>query len=155
MFSTQAQADELQGAIKGTTSYDKFKDVDIVIEAALEQIEVKLEIFRALDETCPSRTILASNTSALSISEIAAATKRPEKVIGMHFFNPAQTMKLVEVIPGVHTASETVQTAMELCQTLGKTAVKVRECPGFLVNRVLFPYMNEALYALSDGVAHT
>ena len=113
---TQAQADSLYRSITGATTYDKFNDVDIVIEAALEQIEVKQEIFRTLDQVCPSRTILATNTSALSVSEIAAATQRPEKVIGMHFFNPAQTMKLVEVIPGLHTSTETVDAARRTVQ---------------------------------------
>jgi len=150
---TQQQADSLFATIKGSTNYEGFDKVDLVIEAALETIEVKLAIFKELDENCPSRAILATNTSALSVSEIASATKRPEKVVGMHFFNPAQTMKLVEVIPGVKTSDETVQTAMELCKELGKSPVEVKECPGFLVNRLLFPYMNEALYALQEGSA--
>lgn len=148
---TQAEADRLFGLIEGTTSYDGFGDVDIVIEAALEQIDTKLEIFKQLDAKCPSRAILATNTSALSVSEIASGTRRPEKVLGMHFFNPAQTMKLVEVIPGVRTSDETVNTAIELCKALGKTPVRVKECPGFLVNRVLFTYMNEALWVLQEG----
>jgi 3-hydroxybutyryl-CoA dehydrogenase len=148
---TQAEADNLFSLVKGTTNYDDFSNVDMVIEAALEQIEVKRDIFKQLDSICPSRTILATNTSALSISEIAAATKRADKVVGMHFFNPAQTMKLVEVIPGVRTANETVNVAIELCKGLGKAPVRVKECPGFLVNRVLFAYMNEALYALQEG----
>ena len=150
---TQAEADRLFGLIEGTTSYDGFNNVDIVIEAALEQINVKLEIFKHLDSICPSRTILATNTSALSISEIGSATRRAEKVVGMHFFNPAQTMKLVEVIPGVRTSNETVEEALELCRNLRKTPVRVKECPGFLVNRLLFPYLNEALYVLQEGIA--
>jgi 3-hydroxyacyl-CoA dehydrogenase len=150
---SQKQADELFALIKGSTSFDGFNNVDLVIEAALEKIDVKLDIFKTLDEVCPSRAILASNTSALSISEIASATKRPEKVVGMHFFNPAQFMKLVEVIPGVKTADETVKIALDLCKQLGKTPVRVRECPGFLVNRILFPYMNEAIYVLQEGSA--
>lgn len=148
---SQVEADKLLANVKGTTSYDEFSDVDLVIEAALELIDVKTEIFKELDNRCPSRAILASNTSALSISEIGAATKRPEKVLGMHFFNPAQTMKLVEVIPGVRTSQETIQTALALCKEWGKTPVRVEECPGFLVNRLLFPYLNEALYALEEG----
>lgn len=148
---TQAEADYLYGQIKGTTTYEAFKDVDIVIEAALEEIEVKLNIFKELDAICPARAILATNTSALSISEIASGTRRPEKVVGMHFFNPAQTMKLVEVIPGVRTSPDTVQFAIDLCRDMRKVAVRVKECPGFLVNRLLFPYMNEALWALQDG----
>lgn len=150
---TQAEADRLFGMVKGTTSYDGFEEVDLVIEAALETIELKVEVFSELDKRCPNHAILASNTSALSISEIGAATRRPDKVVGMHFFNPAQFMKLVEVIPGVRTSKETVDIAMELCKHLGKTPVRVEECPGFLVNRVLFPYLNEALYVLAEGIA--
>ncbi|HEY9679081.1 MAG TPA: 3-hydroxyacyl-CoA dehydrogenase [Drouetiella sp.] len=150
---SQKEADELFGLIKGSTSYDGLNNVDLVIEAALEVIDIKREIFKTLDEVCPSRAILASNTSALSISELGSATSRPEKVVGMHFFNPAQFMKLVEVIPGVKTSEETVKVALDLCKQLGKTPVKVRECPGFLVNRVLFPYMNEAIYVLQEGAA--
>ncbi len=149
----QPEADKLFALVKGTTSYEDFKNVDLVIEAAFEEISVKLDIFKTLDEICPARAILATNTSALSISEIAAATKRPEKVVGMHFFNPAQFMKLVEVIPGVKTSEETVKIALELCHDMQKTPVKVEECPGFLVNRVLFTYMNEALYVLQEGLA--
>jgi 3-hydroxyacyl-CoA dehydrogenase len=148
---TPSEAEHLFANIEGTTGYDKFNNVDIVIEAALEQIEVKVDIFKQLDGNCPSRAILATNTSALSISEIAASTRRPEKVVGMHFFNPAQTMKLVEVIPGVRTSAETVKTAVELCRQLNKIPVRVKECPGFLVNRLLFPYLNEMLWVLQEG----
>ncbi|MBZ0185421.1 MAG: hypothetical protein K8F91_04140 [Candidatus Obscuribacterales bacterium] len=148
---TKEQAATHLACLKGTVSYDDIKDPDIVIEAALEEIDIKLEIFKKLDSICPDKTLLATNTSALSISEIAAVTKRQDRVLGMHFFNPAQFMKLVEVIPGVMTSDKTIETAMSLCaKSLGKTPVRVKECPGFLVNRVLFPYMNEALYALSD-----
>lgn len=150
---TQAEADYLFGMVKGTTTYDGFNEVDLVIEAALEQIGVKLEIFKQLDKICPSRAILATNTSALSISEIGAATNRAEKVVGMHFFNPAQTMKLVEVIPGIKTGQETTERAMSLCRELNKIPVRVEECPGFLVNRLLFPYMNESIYVLQEGAA--
>ncbi len=150
---TQAEADYLLGLIKGTTSFDAFKDVDLVIEAALEEINVKLDIFKQLDAICPSHAILASNTSALSVSEIAACTKRPEKVVGMHFFNPAQTMKLVEVIPGLKTSKDTVTAVSDLCRELKKIPVTVQECPGFLVNRLLFPYLNEALYVAEEGIA--
>lgn len=150
---TQSEADYLFAMVRGTTTYAGFENVDIVIEAALEQIDTKLEIFRQLDEVCPARTILATNTSALSISEIAAATRRPHLVLGMHFFNPAQTMKLVEVIPGLKTAPETTEAAVQLCRELHKIPVRVMECPGFLVNRLLFPYMNEALYVLQEGLA--
>lgn len=150
---TEKEAEFLFSHIKGTTSYDDFKQVDLVIEAALEQIDAKKEIFGELDKICPPHAILATNTSALSISEIAAHTKRPDKIVGLHFFNPAQTMKLVEVIPGLNTSKDTVDTALELCRGWKKTPVRVEECPGFLVNRLLFPYLNEALYALQDGAA--
>ncbi len=151
---TQEEADKLFANVRGTTSYDELNQPDIVIEAALETIDVKLDIFKTLDQICPAHTILASNTSALSISEIAAATERPGKVLGMHFFNPAQTMKLVEVIPGVKTDAETVRHAMDLCKNvMKKIPVHVKECPGFLVNRLLFPYMNEALWAVQGGAS--
>lgn len=150
---TQEKADQLCSLVRGTTTYDGFEDVDLVIEAALEQIEIKLDIFRELDKRCPAHAVLASNTSALSISEIAAATRRPDKVVGMHFFNPAQTMKLVEVIPGIRTSKEVVDGLIALCKQWGKAPVRVEECPGFLVNRVLFPYLNEALYVLAEGIA--
>jgi 3-hydroxyacyl-CoA dehydrogenase len=150
---TQAEADFLIANVKASTTYDGFQDVDLVIEAALETIDLKLKIFQDLDTHCSPNTILASNTSALSISEIAAHTKRPERVLGMHFFNPAQTMKLVEVIPGLRTGPAIVEQMMELCRDLHKIPVKVEECPGFLVNRVLFPYLNEALHVLEEGNA--
>jgi 3-hydroxyacyl-CoA dehydrogenase len=150
---TEAEAANHLALVKGTTSYDDFKGVDFVIEAAFEEISVKLDIFKTIDAICPSKTIFATNTSALSVSEIASATSRPDKVVGMHFFNPAQFMKLVEVIPGVKTSDETVKFATELCHEMQKTPVKVQECPGFLVNRLLFTYMNEALYVLQEGLA--
>lgn len=148
---SQTEADYLFANVKGTTEYAGFEDVDLVIEAALETIEVKRGVFTELDRLCPPHAILASNTSALSISEIAASTKRPDKVLGMHFFNPAQFMKLVEVIPGIKTSQQTTDIVMSLCRDLQKVAVKVEECPGFLVNRLLFPYLNEALYVLQEG----
>lgn len=148
---TQTEADYLFANVRGETAYKGFEDVDLVIEAALETIEVKKQVFGELDKICPSHTILASNTSALSISEIGSCTKRSDKVLGMHFFNPAQSMKLVEVIPGVKTSKQTTETALNLCRELNKVPVKVEECPGFLVNRLLFPYLNEALYVLQEG----
>jgi len=137
----------------GTLTYDDFSDVDIVIEAVTEDIKIKKQVFKELDEVCPESTILATNTSALSISEIAAATKRPEKVVGMHFFNPAHVMKLVEVIPGVQTSEDTVMDVMAFTESLRKLAVRVEECPGFLVNRLLMPYLTEAVIALQEGAA--
>jgi 3-hydroxyacyl-CoA dehydrogenase len=137
--------------ISTTTTYDEFKDVDIVIEAVYENMEVKKKVFSELDEACPKSTILATNTSALSITEIASATKRPEKVIGMHFFNPAHVMKLVEVIPGLATSSETVEDVLNFSESLRKIPLKVKECPGFLVNRILMPYLNECAFSLQEG----
>lgn len=148
---SQTEADYLFANVKGTTDFSGFEDVDLAIEAALETIEVKRQVFSDLDKHCPPHAILASNTSALSISEIAAVTRRPEKVLGMHFFNPAQIMKLVEVIPGVKTSKQSVDIVLKLCRELNKVPVKVEECPGFLVNRLLFPYLNEALYVLAEG----
>ena len=150
---TQAEADFLIANVKLSTTYDGFNNVDLVIEAALETIDLKLKVFKDLDTHCSPNAILATNTSALSISEIAAHTKRPERVLGMHFFNPAQTMKLVEVIPGLRTSPQIVDQTMDLCRSLHKIPVKVEECPGFLVNRVLFPYLNEALHVLEEGLA--
>ena len=137
----------------GTLTYDDFSDVDLVIEAVPEDINIKKQVFKELDEICPESTILATNTSALSISEIAAATKRPEKVVGMHFFNPAHVMKLVEVIPGVQTSEDTVMDVMAFSESLRKLAVRVEECPGFLVNRLLMPYLTEAIFVLQEGAA--
>jgi 3-hydroxyacyl-CoA dehydrogenase/enoyl-CoA hydratase/3-hydroxybutyryl-CoA epimerase len=127
--------------------------VDIVIEAVPEKMSIKQRVFAELDEICPEGTIFASNTSALSISEMAAATKRPAKVIGMHFFNPAHVMKLVEVIPGLDTSQETVDDVVMFAESLRKIPVVVQECPGFLVNRLLMPYLNEAVKALEEGAA--
>ncbi len=137
----------------GTTSYEDFSDVDIVIEAVPEDMKIKKSVFKELDQACPESTILATNTSALSISEIASATKRPEKVVGMHFFNPAHAMKLVEVIPGLQTSEDTIMDVLAFSESLRKLAVRVEECPGFLVNRLLMPYITEAVIALSEGAA--
>ncbi len=134
-----------------TTEYEPLKEADLVIEAVPELLKLKLEIFTTLDRLCPAGTILASNTSALSISGLGAATGRPEKVVGMHFFYPAHVMKLVEVIPGLETSDETVEEIVSLAENLRKLPVKVKECPGFLVNRLLMPYLNEAVLALQEG----
>lgn len=139
--------------VEGTTSYASFSDVDIVIEAVPENIELKKQVFRELEEVCPEGTILASNTSALSISEMGVATKRPNKVIGMHFFNPAHVMKLVEVIPGLDTDQDTIDSVVAFAESLRKIPVVVQDCPGFLVNRLLMPYLNEAAYCLQEGAA--
>jgi len=139
--------------ITPTLTYDEFEDVDIVIEAVPEKIGIKKAVFKELEGVCPEQTIFASNTSALSISEMGAATGKPHKVIGMHFFNPASVMKLVEVIPGLDTDQETVDDVVMFSESLRKLPVVVQECPGFLVNRLLMPYLNEATKALEEGAA--
>ena len=141
------------GRIKGSTDMGDLHDAEIVVEAATENVEAKKAMFRQLDEVCHPDAILATNTSALSITEIAAVTGRPEKVIGMHFFNPVPAMKLVEVIRGVSTSEKTTEAIMDLAGSLGKSPVKVEEAPGFVVNRILIPMINEAVGILADGVA--
>ncbi len=136
-----------------TLAYDGFEDVDIVIEAVPKGMEIKLRALRELEDVCPEATIFASNTSALSISEMGAATKKPHKMIGMHFFNPAHVMKLVEIIPGLDTSQETVDDVVMFTEGLRKLPVVVQECPGFLVNRLLMPYLNEATMCLEEGAA--
>jgi len=131
----------------------KLAACDFVLEAATEKFEIKSEIFRDLDRVCRPEIILASNTSSISITKIAALTKRPDKVIGMHFFNPVPVMKLVEVIRGLATSDATFQTVRELALKLEKTPVEVNDAPGFVSNRVLMPLLNEAMYAVMEGVA--
>jgi 3-hydroxybutyryl-CoA dehydrogenase len=126
---------------------------DFIIEAASEKLEIKLDLFGDLDRLCRSEVILASNTSSISITKLAAATGRPAKVIGMHFFNPVPVMKLVEVVRGLATSNETFQTVRDLATNLGKTPVEVNDSPGFVSNRVLMPLLNEAMYAVMEGVA--
>lgn len=150
---TEDEKIKISGRIKGYTDMSALMSADIVIEAATENVEAKKEMFRQLDKNCEDKTILATNTSALSITEIAAVTERPEKVIGMHFFNPVPAMKLVEVINGLSTSEETRSSIMELAEALGKSPVKVEEAPGFVVNRILIPMINEAVGILADGVA--
>jgi len=147
------EAEQKISLISGTTSYDAFKDVDIVVEAVPENLELKQKVLKELDDVTPEHTILATNTSSLSISAIGAATKRPHKVVGLHFFFPAHVMRLVEVIPGLDTSDETVQDTITFGETLRKIPVRVKECPGFLINRLLFPYLNEAAYCLQEGAA--
>ncbi len=150
---TPEEMEEKMKLVTPTTTYDPLKEVDLVIEAVPELIKIKLEIFKTLDQLCSSGTILASNTSALSISGLGSATKRPEKVVGVHFFYPAHVMKLVEVIPGLETSDETAEEVITFAEGLRKLPIKVRECPGFLVNRLLMPYLNEAVLALQEGAA--
>ena len=150
---TDAEKAEILGRVTPTLSLDAFKDVDFVIEAAPEKLDVKRQIFRDLDATVPERCLLATNTSALSIAAIGAATKRPQRVVGMHFFNPAHKMKLVEVVPSVVTSRETVEATVELAEKCRKLAVVVKDTPGFLVNRILTPILIESIRALDENVA--
>lgn len=140
-----SEMDQKMALVIPTLSYDAFADVDLVIEAIPERMDLKRKVFADLDKATPSTSILASNTSALSISEMAAATNRPQRVVGLHFFYPASVMKLVEVIAGNQTSEETVDTAVEFAESLRKLPVRVKECPGFLVNRVLLASMMQAL----------
>ena len=139
--------------IQTVTDRGKLADCDFVIEAATERLEIKTEIFRDLDQTMKPEVILASNTSSISITKLGALTKRPDKVIGMHFFNPVPVMKLVEVIRGLATSQETFATVRDLAVKLEKTPVEVNDAPGFVSNRVLMPLLNEAMYAVMEGVA--
>ena len=150
---TAEDRDAILGSITTTTDFEQVKDADLVIEAVSEEMEVKKEILTHLCSILQPEAIIATNTSSLSITELAAATKRPEKVIGMHFFNPVPVMKLVEVITGQLTSQATLTTVLQLCEQLGKVAVKVNEAPGFVVNRILIPMINEAIGEYADGVA--
>jgi len=150
---TEEQKEEILSRVHGTTDMNDLKDVDIAIEAAIENVDLKKKIFAELDEITPKHAILATNTSSISITVIASATKRPEKVIGMHFMNPVPVMKLVEVIRGIATDDETNNTIIELSKVMGKTPVEVNDYPGFVSNRVLLPMLNEAMYAVYEGVA--
>ena len=149
----QAEADEVFGRIHGSTDINIIADADLVIEAATEDMESKKALFAELNGICKPDTIIATNTSSLSITEIAVASGRPDKVIGMHFFNPVPAMKLVEIICGLTTSEETKATILELTQILGKTPVEVAEAPGFVVNRILIPMINEGIGIYADGVA--
>jgi 3-hydroxybutyryl-CoA dehydrogenase len=135
------------------TAVDELVAADLMIEAVVEDAEVKQEIFRRADETLPAGAVLASNTSSIPITSLAAVTKRPDRVIGMHFFNPVPVLKLVEVIRAVQTSDETAAAIMKLAEDLGKTPAEVNDFPGFVSNRILMPFINEAVYALMEGVA--
>lgn len=150
---TEEEKNEILARIKTSTEVEIMADCDLIIEAATENMEAKKKLFAEMDALCKPETIFATNTSSLSITEIAAATNRPDKVIGMHFFNPVPVMKLVEIIKGLATSEETKAAVVELSQKLGKTPVEVEEAPGFVVNRVLIPMINEAVGILADGVA--
>jgi len=149
-------AEEKAASLKRITAVvdrSRLAACDFVVEAATEKLEIKTEIFRDLDKVCRPEVVLSSNTSSISITKLAALTKRPDKVIGMHFFNPVPVMKLVEVIRGLATAQETFQTVRDLALQLEKTPVEVNDAPGFVSNRVLMPLLNEAMYAVMEGVA--
>jgi 3-hydroxybutyryl-CoA dehydrogenase len=148
---SQEEMDEALARIESGTEYAA--DADLAIEAVVEAAEVKAEVFRALDERLGKDAILATNTSSISITELAATTGRPEKFIGMHFFNPVPLMKLVEIVRGLQTADETYSAVHELAERLGKEPVEVNDFPGFVSNRVLMPMINEAVYCVMEGVA--
>lgn len=150
---TGAEMQQKMALVSGATDHTGFSDVDIVIEAIYEDLSAKQTLFQELETVCPEGTIFASNTSSLPISAIASATKKPEKVIGMHFFNPAPVMKLVEVVPGLGTSQETIDDVVLFAESLRKIPIRVQECAGFLVNRLLMPYLNEAAIALQEGAA--
>lgn len=145
--------DEILSGIITSTDLENAGQADLIIEAAVENMEIKSKLFSELDQIAPSHTILASNTSSLPITEIAAATNRPEKVIGMHFMNPVPVMKLVEIIRGLATADEVYQAIEEITHSLKKVPVEVNDFPGFVSNRILMPMINEAIYTLYEGVA--
>jgi 3-hydroxybutyryl-CoA dehydrogenase len=151
---TKDQADALLSKVKGTLDMaEAVKGAQVVIEAVIENMDLKKQIYKELDQLCAKETILATNTSGLSITEIASMTKRPEKVIGMHFFNPVPVMKLVEIIKGQSSSEETFAVIKTLSEKLGKTPITVNEAPGFAVNRILVPMINEAIFVLQERIA--
>lgn len=152
-FDDKAKAEALANIATYTQLADAVPDADLVIEAATENVDLKLKIFRQMDECCPEKTIFASNTSSISITKIAAQTGRPGKVIGMHFMNPVPVMKLVEVINGYGTEKEITNLVLDLSRTLGKVPSVVNDYPGFVANRILLPMINEAIISLQEGVA--
>lgn len=150
-------AADKENTLKNISTYTSMPEgvanADLVVEAATENVEIKLNIFRELDKLCPKKTLLASNTSSISITKIGAVTKRPDKVIGMHFMNPVPVMKLVEVIRGYATSDEVTQAIMNLSKKLNKIPVEVNDYPGFVANKILMPMINEAIYTLYEGIA--
>ena len=148
------EKDAILGRIKGTVDMADLQNVDLVVEAVLEDLDLKRSVFKELDEMCRPEVILASNTSSMSITEIAASTKRPDKVCGMHFFNPVPLMRLVEIIRGHETSDETMRITTDLAQKMGKTTVEVRkDSPGFIVNRIMVPHFIEAIRMVEEGIA--
>jgi len=150
---SQTDKDAIMGRIKGTTSTKDFSDCDLVIEAAIENLELKKKIFAELDGICPSHAILATNTSCLSIIDMAVVTKRPDKVLGLHFFNPAPIMKLLEIVKTIATSDEVVKASQKFGESLGKTTVIARDAPGFIVNRLWIPFLLHSIRLYEDGVA--
>ena len=150
---TEEDAAATFGRIQGSTDINIIADADLIIEAATKDLESKIALFGELDKLCKPETIIATNTSSLSITAIAAATGRADKIVGMHFFNPVPAMKLVEIIKGLNTSDETRDAVVELTKILGKTPVEVAEVPGFVVNRILIPMINEAVGILAEGAA--
>jgi 3-hydroxybutyryl-CoA dehydrogenase len=144
--------DEIMGRIKGTVQVKEMSETDFVVEAATENETLKLNIFKELDQVCKKEVILSSNTSSISITRIASATRRPSQVIGMHFMNPVPVMQLVEIIRGLQTSQETFDTVKTLSESMGKTPVEASDFPGFISNRILMPMINEAIFALFEGV---
>ena len=149
---SEDEKNAILGRIKGTTDMKDFKDADFVVEAVIENFDLKKQVFQELDEITRDDIVLATNTSSISITKIAACTKRPEKVIGMHFMNPVPVMKLVEIIRGLATSDETFTLTKELAEKMGKTVAEANDFPGFISNRILLPMINEAIYCLYEGV---
>lgn len=149
---TEAQKMEMRGRLKGTTSLEELKQCDLIIEAIIEQLPAKRELFSALDSICPPSTIFASNTSSLTITEMATATKRPQRFVGLHFFNPVPVMKLVEVVKTIATDPAVYEEVLAFAAKLGKTPVRAKDSTGFIVNRLLVPYLLDAVRALEEGV---
>src|SRR5271154_5369468 len=149
---TAAVQGEIRGRLRGTTLLEDLKDCDLIVEAIIEQLPAKRELFTALDALCPASTIFASNTSSLTITEIAAATKRPQRVVGLHFFNPVPVMKLVEVVRTIATDTDVYEEMVAFGAKLGKSPVRAHDSTGFIVNRLLVPYLLDAIRALEEGV---
>ncbi len=150
---SQAEREQTRSRLRGTTSLDELRDVDLIIEAIIEQLPAKKELYSALDKLCPPATIFASNTSSISITEMAAATRRPDRFLGLHFFNPVPVMKLVEVISTISTDPRVVDEIVAFAERLGKAPVRTSDRSGFIVNRLLVPYLLDAIRALEEGVA--
>jgi 3-hydroxybutyryl-CoA dehydrogenase len=150
---SEVESSHTRSRLRGTTSLDELRDVDLVIEAIIEQVPAKKELFGALDKLCPARTIFASNTSSISITEMATATRRPDRFLGLHFFNPVPVMKLVEVIRTISTDPKVFDEIVAFAERLGKTPVRTGDHTGFIVNRLLVPYLLDAIRALEEGVA--